>query len=519
MSGETTEIVNGFSIDGPIGLPLALCIGVVLALTFGWMLWSQRRAIRRWAPAFWVLRVVAAGLVLWMLLGPTWVTRQRITTPQSVAILVDTSGSMDVSDPPDGPRQRRWAWSAAEGLPSDDPVIHCDRAAVSIHTASHRCRTVRDTVHRNPSSQTAQQQLDLLSQAVERSVEHLESALAAIGSTSEESANRTQRLLTLLQGQIAFQLRDLSSSLNDTADATARDLAESLLTVEDSLAAVERRLRELTRGLERRPVPGSGQPAADSMAGLSRRDHVARTLNAVQQLADQESDIPVSIQPVRFDHHAVAASLNDGWDRILQSVESAPAAADAEKIDSGPVLTNISAALDQLSHTASAESIRAAILITDGAHNDSSAVAPQEVAATLGNLPVHVIPIGQTRVPRDLLLHRVDVPTVVVENDAISIDVIVTAFQCAGETSRLVLRHDGQIIDEQLLQFTEDRTDHRTFFQVPADELGRHEFELSLKPVTEEANTTNNVTRLTVNVVRDTLRVLVADHVARWEYR
>ena len=101
MNDQTAQLVESLSIDGPIGIAGAVGIGVLLAIVFAVLLWSQRRATGTgWAFAFWGLRVIAIAVVLWMLLGPSWVTQHRTTKPQSVAVLVDTSESMDVNDPP-----------------------------------------------------------------------------------------------------------------------------------------------------------------------------------------------------------------------------------------------------------------------------------------------------------------------------------------------------------------------------------------------------------------------------------
>lgn len=519
MKRPTTEIIEQISIDGPIGLWPAVAVGAALAVAFAWLLWSQRRAIGRWTVTFWTLRVIATGLVLWMLLGPSWVTRQTSITPHSVAILVDTSDSMDVSDPLNSARQWRWTQSASGGPAVNDPLIHCDRATVALQSTTQRCRQAGQAVARHQSADDVRHQFDLLQQSVERTIAHLESALTTTDEPREEATGRTERVLTLLQGQVLHDLHDITRSFEGSEGPAAREVTEALLSLEDVLAGAERRLSELTRVLERSVTDNNTSTTSDSSAGLSRREHVARTLAAVQKLTASDPKTTVTIQPVRFDERATVAALDDGWNRILQSTETISPSAGTNESAGRSALTSISAALDQLSRTASAEPVVSAILITDGGHNDSSAAAPQEVAATLGNIPVHVVPIGHTQLHRDLLLHRVDVPTVVVENDSISIDIIVTAFQCAGESSRLVLKKDGAALDEQLITFDRDRIDHRTFFQVPADELGRHEFELTLEPLEDEANTANNVAHLTVNVVRDTLRVLLADRIARWEYR
>ncbi len=513
MSDETTHIVETMSIDGPIGILSAIGIGVLLALVFAGLLWSQRRATGTgWAAAFWGLRVVAVGLILWMLLGPSWVTQRRTTKPQSVAVLIDTSESMDVNDPP-STRQLRWEQSASNESGTVDPLAACDRAVVAVHAARRRSESARQAMLHHRAPKDIRRQCDAITEAVGRAISHLEASVVAM---TGDTAEKVERLLTLLEGNIASDVRDVIDALEDANTSTIGDLPESLLSIEDDLVSAERRLGELTRSLENSPDDESTSLVADSGGGMTRREHVANTLEVVRQGTPQQSDDLVNIKAYRFDRQVAAISHNAGWGEVLREL---PTEGDATSTVSDPSLTNLSAALDQLGRSASAESIRSAILITDGAHNDPDAIAPQEIAQSLADIPVHVVPIGNTEVLRDVLLYRVDAPAAVVEKDSILIDVIVTAFECADETSKLVLRQNGEKIDEQELTFDSDRTDSRASFQVEADELGRQEFELSLEPLEDETSTTNNVAFLTVNVVQDTLRVLLVDRIARWEFR
>ncbi|MCA9074813.1 MAG: hypothetical protein KDA93_07260 [Planctomycetaceae bacterium] len=520
MNDQTTQIVESLSIDGPIGITGAIGIGVLLAVLFAGLLWSQRQATGTgWAIAFWGLRVIAIAVVLWMLLGPSWVTQRRTTKPQSIAVLVDTSESMDVNDPP-STRQFRWAQSASGDSATDDPLIACDRAVVGVHAAVQRSQLARQAVLYHRSPRDIRKECDAVAEAVRRAVVHLETSISAMTGDAAENRGKAERVLTLLDGNIAADLREVDDALDDSTAAAEDDLAESLLSIQDALVGAERRLSELTRSLENTFATGDGQSASDQPSGMTRREYVSRTLDDMQQEDAEEIENPVTLKAFRFDRQVTGVSFDNGWSEGLRPLEAGSHTGDsAEEADSDLPRTNLSAALDQLGRAAASDSIRSAILITDGGHNDSAAVAPQEVAQSLAGIPVHVVPIGNTEMIRDAMLYRLDAPAAVVQKDSILIDVIVTAFQCAGEKSRLVLRKNGEPIDERALTFDGDRIDSRVSFQVEAEELGRQEFELSLDPLDDEASTTNNMASLTVNVVNDSLRVLLVDRIARWEFR
>ncbi|MEZ6054308.1 MAG: hypothetical protein R3C02_23440 [Planctomycetaceae bacterium] len=516
MSNETTQIVESLSIDGPIGIMTALGLGVLLALVFAGLLWSQRRATGTgWAAVFWGLRLVAIGLVLWMLLEPSWLTRERTVKPQSVAVLVDTSQSMDVNDPPDT-RQQRWMRSASGSSEADDPLVACDRAVVAVQAAIRRTGSARLAIQNHRAPKDIRQECEAMTEAVDRAVDHLEASIARMTGDAAENLEKAGRIVTLLEGNVGSALRDIDDALDDSSLSSATDLAESILSIEDDLNSIESRLGELTRSLEFATDEQAVLQVTENSGGLTRREFVANTLDVAQREVTEPSDSRLNVKAYRFDQQVAAVSPQAGWSEALSGLSANTNGTSGE---GQPSSTNLSAALDQLGRAASSEAIRSAILITDGAHNDPDALSPQEIAQSLADIPVHVVPIGNTQVLRDALLYRVDAPAAVVEKDTILIDVIVTAFECADESSKLVLRQNGKKIDERELTFHSDRTDSRVTFQVEADELGRQEFELALEPLEDETSTTNNVAFLTVNVVTDTLRVLLVDRIARWEYR
>jgi hypothetical protein len=120
---------------------------------------------------------------------------------------------------------------------------------------------------------------------------------------------------------------------------------------------------------------------------------------------------------------------------------------------------------------------------------------------------------------RDVMLHRVEAPAAVAEKDSAVIDVIVTGFDCEGLAAAVVLRHEGREVDRKPIEFSGNRSDYRARFMVPAKELGWQEYIVEVEPVEDEMNTANNYQPVSFEVVRDRVRLLLADAIARWEYR
>src|SRR5207253_7710588 len=129
------QVSQQFTFAGAMSLSTLVLIGVGLLIACGLLLWWEMgRSRPRLAPVLWVLRVAAVAVVLWMLAGPTLLTRVRHTQTKSVVLLVDRSGSMSVPDTGGDferdPMELRWLLSAAHACP---PVTqHLDSAAAAI---------------------------------------------------------------------------------------------------------------------------------------------------------------------------------------------------------------------------------------------------------------------------------------------------------------------------------------------------------------------------------------------------
>jgi hypothetical protein len=166
------------------------------------------------------------------------------------------------------------------------------------------------------------------------------------------------------------------------------------------------------------------------------------------------------------------------------------------------------------------------VVLTDGRHNAGD--PPVKKAVELGErqLPIYPIALGSETPPVDLSLIAVKAPTAIYKDDAASVgvrfrvtglgkqDVNVELFRGVGPDRKLVekrtVHHDGADSHEYLENFSlkmdEAGTQTLTAVVSPAD------------PAVKEAVTDNNARSAVVNVAKDTVRVLLIDGEARWEY-
>ena len=163
------------------------------------------------------------------------------------------------------------------------------------------------------------------------------------------------------------------------------------------------------------------------------------------------------------------------------------------------------------------QSVDAAILMTDGGHNTRS--DPREAATSLRGVPLFIVPIGSSVIPRDVILHHIQCPRAAFKNDTVVVDAMVTAYYCQGEQIRVEMLSDDVVVDSQTLTASSSVFDGRVSFRWKAADLGRHILKVRAAPVPREFSLDNNEAQTEVEVMEDTISVLIADDLPRWEFR
>ena len=539
MPSTDSEIVHAFAWEGPISITAAVAILAIAAVAFAWLLWRERHAVGNLTVvAFWVLRICAVAVVLWMLLEPTHLTRHITSSPQSIAVLVDRSDSMGVVDPGGRKDDIRWtlAAQAQPGSTTDSGgsfLADCDRAAVALQTAVNHAADAARSLEQHRPLQVVRQHSESIVKSLERTAVHLERVGDALDNYDTTLASRAERIRRQLQGPISDSWAECDRALGRDQVVTPTDLIVHLTAFSSQLAGSQRRLAHLVRDVADRSIDMIPQETLQETETMSRSQKVARALEPLEEHALRDLEGNVRVKRISFAEVPTPIPDDSDWEDVLEpnltggtlarEAQSSQTSADSRSTDRtaghvGPT-TNITAALEHLTREAASESIKSVYLITDGSHNQPDTLAPQEVAAALDNVPVFVVPIGDDKPMRDLILHRLDAPTTVVEKDSIVIDAIVTAFSCNGEETLATLQQNGQRIDQRTLEFDQDRVNRRVTFRVSADKLGRHEFKLAVQPVNAEASTRNNVASIRVEVIKDKMHLLLAHRISHWEFQ
>jgi hypothetical protein len=531
MPIDKPEITERLAWEGLVSGWTALAIWLALAAVTAWFLWRERNAVGRgWAAVFWVMRMVAFGCVLWMLAGPTQQRIERTSTSQSVSIFADDSESMEIVDPPEPSETLRWNL-AEKGDAAKEPVMLADRLTVALGGALANCNELSLAVKEHRSTKELVSLQTRVATAATRSKLHADALTSSLSGTDSSIVDRANRINNLLGGPTDKLLSGIRSALDQSNNAVGDMFAAQLEQLSDSLLSAKRHAAGIAADLARSEAGSmAAQPAAKGSE--SRRQRTGKVLDALEHELSDGLSKNVRIDRYRFDHATMPVSMTGGWSQALNS----KAAADASPTTDQPVVaadstnppdakvadeavTNLSSVFEQLTAKRAGQSTRLAILLSDGRHNDAAAAIPQEAARQCNKLPVYVVPIGTSVEQRDVVLLRVEAPAAVAEKDSAVIDVIVSGEECDNRTTQVVLRHEGREVDRKPITFTSARGDCRVRFTVPAKEVGWQEFIVGVEPVEGETNLANNYYPVSYEVVRDHLRILLADGVPRWEYR
>jgi hypothetical protein len=493
---ENGDTIRKLTFEGPISIGHLVLIGAVVAVLTAVLTWRDCRAagsIKLFFVLF-LLRSVALVTVLWMLAGPSMVTLSRNARPDSVVVMVDGSASMDTVDPPDGSGNTA-SWSAMD-IPSLEKL---DQICGNLRAAQSTVNRIRGLIRTDDAGRQAQAAWTEMLDTVDAAAADL-AGVRLDGAGSAEAA-RIAALLKSGAGPLRGERMSISHS---AARSVRRDLNGWLEEAETFLASGLRRTEALSHKLaiEEEQKPGSQEKLA-VQSRLTRKDKVANWLALGEESWLKEAEKNSRVLRYTF-ASGVQPMAEKDWRPALNSTAGAGS-------------TDLAAALGRASDDASRQSVRAVVLVTDGGHN--TAGDPRDAAASLRGVPLYVVPIGDSKMPRDVIVHHTHAPRAVFKNDMIVVESMVTAYGCEGEVLQAELLSDGAVVETQTNMISSAVYDQRLTFRQKAGDFGHHKLQVRVAPLHDEHSIDNNEGMADVEVMEDVIRVLLADARPRWEFR
>ncbi|MDP7010867.1 MAG: hypothetical protein QF685_05765 [Verrucomicrobiota bacterium] len=520
---------------GELSVAWALGLGVMLAALSWWLYRRDLNGRAGWT--LWVLPLLRGLLILALLgilTGPVLITKTPVGTTSRVLVFADGSASMMATDEQmETDRKLRilakLGWT--EGVPKED---HLRRAKDQLGLALRRVGEIR--FGRKPAElQTGVKEVQA---TLETAARHLTRAGPARWSSDGDRRFRAE----VLEPVAAIEVVD---------GIKARD---ALLVHQPALTRWHGELGRLLREERHDEAKDLGN---DALAAIRRFDQTPRWQRLQQALLGGDESV---FEQLTADHKTDLIVLSSNnyrlvWHPNLLNAEGKvemPKKLGVEQSITNNLLTDLVSGVDQAVANDSDMTLPTVdgvthkqrlfvVLLTDGQHNVDT--RPQDLARRLGNrrAEMHVVGVGTTRMPRDLVVLKVVAPGKVFPNTILSGEVVINDGMPPGEAFRMTIEHQGKpVMDDQgkpvIIDLLTTEAGRRPIpFRFPIEaivEKQRHEqttnlqhhnlplaFDVRLTPVEGEVNPDNNHAQLRVNVVTQKSKMLIVDGRPRWEQR
>ena len=544
----TTSNAEHFSLDGPVSPWVAMIFALGLLALMTWSLLRESRVLgMRQTILFGLLRTTALGIALWMLLAPTKRLVQVSTTRKSIAIIADVSGSMQTVDPAGSADDLRWLLMQS-GSASPSMTRAADSAIAAAVIAEQHLQSASTALAQHQRESLVVDATSATREALERVRVHasvLVEGLSAKSGVDAETAALARRIAKDLKSAEFTAFDELCEALKKQRTPTDRGWRESLSDLQIRISTIRRRLIDLARAAEsvesNQLNPNQSQALAQQQQ-LPRLSRVADLLGVLESGVLREISKKADVRISTFDRSSRALTLSTGGpaetagavpalstdskstastgQRSLKSFLTVSTTDPADENTEQPASeTNLSAVLEQLDRDRREQPLAAAILLTDASHNSVGAVNPRIAAEALQGLPVYVLPIGNTRYVRDLLIQSVFTPTVAMRNDDIVIEAVIQAHDCEGDHCVVQLLQDDQVLDTRTIPLDSGYATRRVRFDRKLSDIGLQRFSIQALPLDRELSALNNRSDFEVNVTRSEIKILLADELPRWEFR
>lgn len=496
------QISNHFEWDTPWSMGLLI---VAILFFIGWTIWQLMREAHlaqfRWWPLFLVIRTTVGGVLAWMLLGPTAVRTQTETHPRTVAVYLDSSSSMQIHDQPEPIFDERW--NAATDYQTHS-VAAADKLVLFASSLRQQVARLIAAIDQQAERDEKADIAGMCQTQAGKCSEWIDSEVLkrAIPAGFQDVYGETRQLLT---NEIVAFFHDkawMQDSDVDALDQKLQRLAEQVDRMLSNCRVVANGLVQESFGQQARSI------SEETPTRLQRAIPVVK--HGLSEWMRQ-NDSKYRIKLGQFSDRVTSLPL-ENWETQISGTDSDGVnAADARP-------TNLSELLRQVRDESGKEELAAAVIVTDGRQTVPSADNPRDVVAQV-RVPLFLIPIGNGEMKRDVILHHVHAPNSVIQKDKILIDGIVTGYRCASETCEVKLVESNNILQTKRITFQADQDDQRFEFEVPTEQLGRRELVVIVEKLPDENSGDNNQKAIGVDVVDPSLRILVADGRARWEFQ
>jgi hypothetical protein len=206
------------------------------------------------------------------------------------------------------------------------------------------------------------------------------------------------------------------------------------------------------------------------------------------------------------------------YDRDIKQITD-PEGDETEEVSAGHSQTDLTHALEHVLDNTSPESLAGVLLLSDGRHNGSALPEDSLRQLAVRNTPLSSVPIGGELGPVDISILDLRAPESIYLDDRVVVTAMAKLDGFLGETVEAELLSGGEVVDTVSIKVTDVSYRSEIRFIDQPEEKGILDYEVRLQPDEREIFRSNNSWEFKVAVTDDRTNVLLVDGFPRWEFR
>ncbi|MCF8303774.1 MAG: hypothetical protein K9I94_10910 [Bacteroidales bacterium] len=168
--------------------------------------------------------------------------------------------------------------------------------------------------------------------------------------------------------------------------------------------------------------------------------------------------------------------------------------------------TNFDELFESLRTRFTNRNVGALVLASDGIYNRG--MNPVYSARNL-EFPVYTVALGDTTLPRDLILTEVNSNRIAYSGNKFPMEAIVQANRLKGKRVSLTVSSEGKNLYSKEITITSDQFSTKVSFQLEAGEKGLKRYDVQLEAVGNERSTANNSKQVFIEVLEGKQKILL----------
>ena len=273
MPPESSTEIN-FALEPFVPIWAIVLIGAALLLLSWWMARRDAGFVQR-RHLVWLVYLFRCGAVLillWMLAGPTLVTKFRQIKKKAVAVLIDTSGSMGLVDVADGSGNvSRWSAADRRNTPS---LLAMDSATATLQEVKRQLETLAKLPDATKDGAEARALLSRAVDGIRKSVGLLKSSASDARSSPSDQLRKADDIVKRIEGAILPALDAKSGDFGRGKSLAGLRRTEWLPGQIEQLSASIAGLQTVADAIAKSAEDGIARPTTTQTAGQSSRSRL-----------------------------------------------------------------------------------------------------------------------------------------------------------------------------------------------------------------------------------------------------